>query len=60
MGKHKSFITTKRSKSEIKTITKTVEIPLRKQGEDPFKYYLRLKKMGLPLPRNTEGQNKKI
>lgn len=53
MGKHKSFVTIKRSKSKIKSITKTVEIPLRKHGEDPFKYYLRLKKMGLPLPKSN-------
>ncbi len=51
MGKHKGFITLKKSKSKIKTITKTVDIPLRKPDESPEEYYLRLKKMGLPLPK---------
>lgn len=58
MSKNKSFITIKRSKSKIKTVTKTVDIPLRKPDEDPFKYYLRLKKMGLPLPKINNDANK--
>ncbi len=58
MGKHKSFITTKKSKSKIKTVTKTVDIPLRKPEEDPIKYYLKLKKMGLPLPKIDDNKTK--
>ncbi|GEM_PF-6235026 len=53
MGKHKGFITVKKSKSKIKKITKTVDIPLKKPEEEPEKYYLRLKKMGLPLPKTN-------
>jgi hypothetical protein len=56
MGKNKSFTTVKRSRSTIKTVTKTVEVPPRKDGEDNFNYYIRLKKLGLKLPTD-EGKS---
>jgi hypothetical protein len=51
MGNHRSFITTKKSRSTIKTVTKTVVVPGQKEGEDINSYYLRLKKLGLRLPK---------
>ncbi len=51
MGKNKSYSMTKRSTSTIKTVTKTIEVPPRKPGEDNFNYYIRLKKLGLRLPK---------
>jgi hypothetical protein len=51
MGKNKGFIMTKKSKSTIKTVTKTVTVPAQQKGEDIYAYYLRLKKSGLRLPK---------
>jgi hypothetical protein len=51
MSKNKSFVTTQRTKSKRVTITRTVEVPQQKPGEDMFNYYVRLKKLGLKLPK---------
>ena len=51
MGKNKGFIMTQKSKSAINTVTKTVVVPPREKDEDTFAYYLRLKKLGLRLPK---------
>ena len=53
MSKNKSFVTVQRSKSKRVTITKTVEVPPQKPGEDMFNYYIRLKKLGLKLPKKA-------
>lgn len=51
MGKNKGFIMTQRSKTTRKTITKTVVVPPQEKDEDIYAYYLRLKKLGLRLPK---------
>ena len=51
MGKNKGFIMTQRSKTTRKTVTKTVVVPPQEKDEDIYAYYLRLKKLGLRLPK---------
>jgi hypothetical protein len=51
MGKNNGFIMTQKSKSTRKTITKTVVVPPREKGENIYVYYVRLKKLGLTIPK---------
>lgn len=53
MGRGGKFIKTQRSKSRLVTRTRTVEVPPQKPGEDLFNYYVRLKKLGLKLPKKN-------
>ena len=53
MGKNKGFIMTQKSKTTRKTITKTVVVPPQEKGEDIYAYFLRLKKLGLRLPKKS-------
>ncbi len=58
MGGGKSYRMTQKTVSKRVTTTKTVVVPPLAPGEDIYKYYLRLKKLGLRLPKTGEKRER--
>lgn len=57
MGRKKGFVSSQVSISTRKTVTRTIVVPKRGENEDIYAYYLKLKKLGVKLPKtNTENK----